>query len=393
MASSKTPTQQGNESPVDQAPVEVSSSLVPVPCKPPDPPPAIDQHRRRWVWLLGGMLGTVVAGLVYFQPWTAARIPVAIEEVADAPVTRLLAVNGRIAALHSVDLRSQVGGSLTQVAVNEGQQVEAGQLLLRTDSSAQEAILRQALAGLDAALVAKEQAAATYARSLALGANVSAAKLAADWLAVQSATQEVARMTALLEQAQVQLTRHTLRAPISGTVIALDAEVGQIADTTTVLLTLADLDDLIVETDVDEAYASQIVVGQPVTLRLSGETETRTGHIRTVAGRVDITTGGLAVEIGFDAPISAPVGLTVTANIIVDQQDAALTVPRTALVRNNGDAAVFLAHDGVARRQSVRVIDWPAARLIVTNGLSPGDPVIIDATGLSDGQPIRSDVP
>ncbi len=339
------------------------------------------------------MLGTVVAGLVYFQPWTAARIPVAIEEVADAPVTRLLAVNGRIAALHSVDLRSQVGGSLTQVAVNEGQQVEAGQLLLRTDSSAQEAILRQALAGLDAALVAKEQAAATYARSLALGANVSAAKLAADWLAVQSATQEVARMTALLEQAQVQLTRHTLRAPISGTVIALDAEVGQIADTTTVLLTLADLDDLIVETDVDEAYASQIVVGQPVTLRLSGETETRTGHIRTVAGRVDITTGGLAVEIGFDAPISAPVGLTVTANIIVDQQDAALTVPRTALVRNNGDAAVFLAHDGVARRQSVRVIDWPAARLIVTNGLSPGDPVIIDATGLSDGQPIRSDVP
>lgn len=338
-------------------------------------------------------MGALAGGIVYLQPWTPAQIPVAVEQAAVAPVTRLLAVNGRIAALHSVDVRALIGGSLTQVAISEGQQVEAGQVLARIDATAQDAIVRQALAGLDAALVAQEQAESTYARSLALRANISAAALEADRRAAQSAMQEVARMTALLEQAQVQLARHILRAPISGTIVAMDAELGQIADTATVLMTLADLADLIVETDVDEAYANQVAVGQQAVLRFPGETETRTGHVRTVAGRVDAATGGLAVKIGFDAAVSAPIGLTVTANIVVDQREAAMTVPRTALVTEDGGTAVFLARDGVARLQPVSVIDWPAARLVVTEGLSPGDPVIIDAAGLSDGLRVRLDTP
>lgn len=355
--------------------------------------PARASKRRRWPWLVGGVLAILAAALVYLQPWTPAPIPVVVEQVALAPVTRVLAVNGRIAALHAVDLRPLVGGTVTQVAVQEGQQVEAGQVLVRLDTAAQDAVLRQAVAALDAALVAQEQADATYARSLALGANVSDAALAADRRAAQSAMQEVARMTAMLEQAQVQLARHTLRAPIAGSIVVLEAEMGQNADMATALLTLADLETLIVETDVDEAYASQIAIGQAAVLRLSGEADTRAGQVRTVAGRVDVATGGLAVQIGFDAPVRAPLGLTVTANIVVDRRDAALTVPRTALVTDSAGTAVFLAQDGVARRRAVAVIDWPAGRLIVTDGLAPGDRVITDATGLGDGQAIRPDLP
>lgn len=126
---------------------------------------------------------------------------------------------------------------------------------------------------------------------------------------------------------------------------------------------------------------------------MSGETETLTGEVRTVASRVDVATGGLAIKIGFDAPVSAPIGLTVTANIVVDQQDAALTLPRTALVTDGGGAAVFLKRDGVARLQLIAVIDWPAARLIVTDGLVAGDMVIVEPTDLRDGQPVRADIP
>jgi len=338
-------------------------------------------------------VGALAGGIAYLQPWTPALIPVTVEQVTMAPVTRLLAVNGRIAAVHSVDVRPLVGGPLVHVAVSEGQRVDAGQVLARIDLAAQDAVVRQALAGLDAALVAQEQAEATYARSFALGANISVVVLETDRRAVQSAIQDVARMTALLEQAQVQLGHHTLRAPISGTIVAMEAEVGQIADTATVLMTLANLDDLIVETDVDEAYANQVAVSQPAVLRFSGETQTRTGTVRTVAGRVDAATGGLSVRIGFDTPVTAPIGLTVTANIVVDQRDAALTVPRTALMSENGGTAVFLAQDGSARLQPVSVIEWPAARLVVTEGLSPGDWVIIDAAGLGDGLRIRSDAP
>lgn len=392
MASPGTPRQQSKDLPVGHAPAADSSSLVPALREPPEPP-ASARRRRWWLWLAAGVVGVLTAGLVYLQPWTPAQILVTVEQAAADPVTRLLAVNGRIAALHSVDVRALVGGSLTHVAVSEGQQVEAGQVLARIDATTEDAVVRQAIAGLDAALVAQEQADSTYARSLALRANISAAALEADRRAAQSAMQEVARMTALLEQAQVKLARHTLRAPISGTIVAMDAEVGQIADIATVLMTLADLADLIVETDVDEAYANQVAIGQQAALRFPGETETRAGHVRAVAGRVDAATGGLAVKIEFDGPVSAPIGLTVTANIVVDQREAALTVPRTALVTEDGATAVYLAHEGVARLRPVSVVDWPAARLVVTEGLSPGDPVIIDAAGLSDGLPIRLDAP
>ncbi|MBK5926478.1 efflux RND transporter periplasmic adaptor subunit [Rhodobaculum claviforme] len=349
--------------------------------------------RRLWWWLGAGGIGALIAALAVVQPWAPTVLPVMVERVAMAPVTRVLAVNGRIAALHSVDVRPLVGGVLTRVEVAEGADAASGDILARIDTAAQDAVLRQALAGLDAALVAQDQAEATFARALALGGNVSAAGLEADRRAVQSARQEVARMTALLEQAQVQLARHTLRAPLTGTIVALDAEPGQTVDTATVLMTLADLTDLVVETDVDEARASQIAVGQPAALRLAGEGETRAGHVRTVAGRVDTATGGLAVRIGFDAPVSAPIGLTVTANIVVDRRDAALTVPRGAVVTDGADAAVFVARDGMARRQPVTVIDWPAARLIVTDGLAPGDAVIVDAADLRDGQPVRTAQP
>ena len=139
-----------------------------------------------------------------------------------------------------------------------------------------------------------------------------------------------------------------------------------------------------VETDVDEAYATQITTGLPAVLQLSGEAKTRSGHVSFVSGRVDASTGGLAVKIGFDAAVSAPVGLTVTANIVVDQQAAAITVPRAALVQGTGSAAVFVVAEGVARLRPVSVVDWPATRLIVTKGLAAGDVVILDATGISD---------
>lgn len=386
------PSRQGRDDlPSDQAPP--AQALVPVPA--PRPPPVSPRGKagKVWAWLGAGALGLIAAALLYLQPWAPAPMAVAVEPAALAPVTRVLAVNGQIAALHSVDVRSLVGGSLTEVAVAEGEAVTAGQILARVDSAAQEAVVRQAMAVLDAALVAQEQADAAHARALALGATISATARDAALRAAQSAAQEVARAAALLEQARVQLARHSLLSPITGSLIAMEAEPGQIVDQGTVLMTVADLTTLVVETDVDETYARQIAVGQPAVLRLAGEAGTRAGQVRSVAGRVDVATGGLAVKIGFDDPVSAPIGLTVTANIVVDRQDAALTVPRTAIVTDPAGTSVFLARDGVARQQPVRVIDWPAVRLIVTGGLAAGDPVIRDATGLQDGQPIRVDAP
>ncbi|WP_238547990.1 efflux RND transporter periplasmic adaptor subunit [Meridianimarinicoccus roseus] len=335
-----------------------------------------------------------MAGLgLYFQPWVSGPLAVAVETAVLAPATRVLAVNGRIAALHSIDVRALVGGTLADVSVTEGDSVERDEVLARIDSAAQQAMLPQAVAGLDAALVAQAQATDTFARTQTLGPNVARTALEAAERAVQSAGQEVARTTALVDQARVQLGNFTLRAPMTGTVLSLEVEPGQSIAPTTLLMTIADLDHVVVETDVDEAYATRIRTGLPAVLQLMGEPTLLDGRVTSVSRRVDAATGGLAVELGFHAPVIAPVGLTVTVNIIVDSVEAAITAPRAAIHSGESGDAVFIVRDGTAQRRPVSVIDWPAARLIVIDGLAPGDVLILDATGISDGQAVRVGAP
>lgn len=364
---------------VPQLPVVVSQPAA----------PSEQPRQRKWLWGAGAVVAAGMAALLYFQPWGTAAPVVAVEVVAIGPVTRVLAVNGRIAGVQSVDVRPQVAGTLTDVLVAEGDIVQAGAALAQIDPSSQAAVVRQALAGLDAALVAEAEAQATFARTNALGTNAARVVLESAARSVQTAAQDVARMTALLDQAQIQLAKYSITAPLSGSVLVLTAEPGQIVDLSTVLMTITDLGQLIVETDVDESYATQVKVGQPVALQLSGEAEVRAGKVSFVSQRVDQATGGLAVELTPDAALTAPVGLTVTANITVDDRAAAITVPRAALVRAAAGDGILVVADGIAESRAVTVIDWPAARLIVTEGLVVGDVVIADPAGIVAGQTVK----
>lgn len=364
-----------------------SASRVPA-LRPVAPAPV--KRRRLWLWAVAGLMVLAAGGIVWSQVWMARPAVVTVEIATLAPVTRVLAVNGRIEAVRSVDVTSVVSGTLARRPVAEGDMVEANQILAQVDAGTQAAVVRQAMAALDAALVTQQQASEAYDRAVVLGDNVARTVLEADAFALRSATQEVARLTALLEQAQIVLESYTLRAPVAGTVIELDAEVGQIVGPSTRLLTIADLRELLVEADVDEAYATQIAVDLPVVVQLAGETTMREGHVSYVSNLVNEATGGLAIKIAFDDPVSAPVGLTVATNIIVEQRDAALTVPRTALL--NGDG-VFVVSDNIAELRPVTVVEWPAARLIVTRGLEVGEAVIVDVTGITDGQTVAVERP
>jgi RND family efflux transporter MFP subunit len=349
--------------------------------------------RRFWLWMVSGLMAVVLVAVGYTQVWMTGPPVVTLEVARMAPVTRLLAVNGRIAAVNSVDIRPVVTGGLTAIAVSEGDLVQTGQILAQVDAAAQNANVRQAAAGLDAALVTQQQAIEGYERALALGPRIATAVLETNAHVVQTAAQDVARQSAALEQAQVILANHTIRAPRAGTIVALEAELGQLASPTTPLLTLADLSDLVVEADVDEAYATQIAVGQPAVLQLAGEANNRDGRISFVSALVDVATGGLAVKISFDDPVLAPIGLTVATNIIVESRAAALSVPRTALRTDADGTGILKVRDDRAVFQPVKVVDWPAARLIVTAGLAEGDVVITDPTGVESGQFVVSDQP
>lgn len=252
---------------------------------------APEPTRRLWPWAVAAIVALALAGLAVFQPWAASIASVMTETVVPGPVTRGLAVNGRIAGLRSVAVKALVSGTLVDLSVAEGDTVTRDQILMRLDRAAQQAAVRQAMAGLDSALVAQAEAAATVARTRALGANAPRVTLDTAARAEQRAGQEVARMAALLDQAQIQIDRFTLRAPIAGTVLMLAADPGQSVDPAAVLATIADLGQLVVKTDVDESYATQIAIGQPAALQLTGEAAVRGASASSRSGWMLIPAG------------------------------------------------------------------------------------------------------
>ncbi len=345
--------------------------------------------RRRLLWAALALMAMVGAGLAYKQPWNTDVVDVVVENVTPGPHMRILAVNGRVAATHSVEVRSAVAGTLTDAMAEEGQLLERGATLARVDDTPQQAVVRQAVAALDLGIVAQQQAQAALTRATAMGINIARSTQEDALRTLEQAQREVGRLQALYDQAHYQLTRFHITAPITGTVLTRTAEPGQVIDQSTPLFTIADLSELVVETDVDEVYATQIRPGMPAILRLAGESENLNGKVYFVAPVVDPATGGLDVKIRFSEPRQIPVGLTVTANITVDQQAEAISVPRTAIVSNSEGSTVFLFYGGIARQTAVTVLDWPAERLLVMDGLHPDDPLITDANGLGDGQRVR----
>lgn len=341
---------------------------------------------RLWLWGLGLALVLGVA-LVWWSPWSTKAVSVKVEMLVLAPTQRVLAVNGQVAALTAVQVRAAVSGSLQGTMVAEGDTVTAGAPLARVDASQQQAVVRQAQSALDQGLLVQSQAGADYARLRDLSGVATRSALEDAQLALAKAGQSVESLRAQLEQAQIQLDRYRITAPISGTITQRNVDPGQYIDPSTALFTLSDLSTLVIETNVDEAYATQITAGQTAALQRVGTTETLPGKVTFVSPRVDTATGGLRVKITPDGALQAPVGLTVTANIVVEEDPSALTIPRAAMVSG---PAVFLLKSGRAVKTPVEVIDWPATRLIVTKGLAVGDALIADATGITDGEAVKA---
>jgi membrane fusion protein (multidrug efflux system) len=359
---------------------------------PSEPASSRPARRRapRKGWLVAGVLLVVaVGGYAYLaRPWDARPTPVAVEIVTEGPVSQVLAVNGRVIARDTVKVRSAVSGQAVDVGPQEGASVAAGDVLLRLDAAQATALVNQARAALDAVVVNQQQARANAERARALGDNATRSAREDAELALTAADNEVARLQAALDQAQSQLNQYTITAPLDGVVLTRSVERGQLVDPQSELFTIADLSQLLVETDVDELYSSRIGEGLKALLQPVGDSVARHGTVVFAAPRVDPATGGRAVRIAFDEPAELPVGLTVNANIIVSETEAALSIPRGAIITEGAQSHVMVISDGLATKREIEFSDWPAGRVIVTSGLAEGDSLILDPATVAGEQPV-----
>jgi membrane fusion protein (multidrug efflux system) len=346
------------------------------------------RKKRPSIWLvLAGIL--VAAGVAYAfvqRPWEEKPRAVAAESIALGPVSQVLAVNGRVVPANQVTVRSPVSAQALEVAVSEGDAVNFDQVLLRLDPARAQAQVDQAEAALNAGIIRQQQAKANADRANALGDNAPRSTREDAVLSLTEAESEVNRLRAALQQSQADLRQYVITAPLAGVVMSRSVDRGQLVDPQSELFVVADISQLQVETEVDELYSSRIEKGLKVLLKPVGETVARHGSVVFAAPRVDTSTGGRVVKIGFDEEADLPVGLTINANIVVAEYDEALSIPRKAIVTEGAQSHVFVVENGEVKQREITFSDWPADRVIVTEGLAVGDAVVLDPSAVKTGQ-------
>jgi len=367
---------------------------------------------RRWVpaAVVAVVVVLVAAGVGYYmlrgQRFEIDAATAAPPATAAGP-TAILQATGYVTARRQATVSAQITGTLTQVLIEEGERVKAGQVLARLDDTAQRASLAQSLAQVQAAEALEvqyqaqlEQARRDLKRNQDLIDRHLVSQQALETAATQVRTLEAQvvsqhRQTDLARAAergaQVQLDYTTVRAPFSGVVTAKAAQAGEIVSpisagggfTRTGVGTIVDMDSLEVEVDVNEAYIHRVHADQPAQAVLDAYSDwTIPAHVIAIVPTADRSKATVKVRVALDQKdprILPDMGVRVSfleeAAKKNDSQaaepPAGVLVPTSAIVDRDGHSTVF-------------TIDGDHARAVtVTAGQTYGDLRLVQ--GLTSG--------
>ena len=323
-----------------------------------------------------------------------ARPALAVTTVAPqrSPVTLRLPANGNVAAWQEASIGAEANGlRLSQVLVNVGDVVKAGQVLATFATETVEADLAQARASLAEAqaAAAEAQANAERARTLSATGALSAQQIQQYATAAQTGQARVEAAQALLRVQQLRLAQTQVKAPDSGVISARIATVGGVVGAGTELFRLVRRGRLEWRAEVASSELPRIQNGMKAEVTAASGAKV-TGTVRSIAPTVDPQTRNALVYVDLPANPDVRAGMFARGDFLLGAHDA-LTVPQSALVVRDGFSAVFELVDGgrVALRR-VQTGQRTGDRVEVLDGLAPGA-TLVERGGafLNDGDLVR----
>jgi RND family efflux transporter MFP subunit len=382
-------------------------------------------------WLPALLLALIALGAaawffgVRHAPAAQVRTAVA-REAQGREASTVLNASGYVTARRQATVSAKFTGRVTEVLIEEGMEVEEGQVLARLDDSN----LRPALALAEAQLVSAQRGAQetealltearlNFARSRQLVERklASEAELDRSQALARSLEAQIERKQADVDVAarQVDIYRQQLedsiiRAPFAGVVVAKNAQPGEMISpisagggfTRTGIGTIVDMASLEIEIDVNEAYINRVNSGQAVVATLDAYPGWKIPcHVIAIIPTADRQRATVGVRVGFDAldpRILPDMGVKVAfqdTGAAADLRAAEGTdrlaasgvlVPAGAIRQAQGRDYVFVVSGGVAERRAVAAAGEHNGSVLVQSGLAPGENVVIEGpTNLVDG--------
>jgi RND family efflux transporter MFP subunit len=402
----------------------------------------IDQGEReseasgvpRWVWTVVAVV-VVLAGLGGAGWWLLAGRALSVETteaVTPSPTSAagaVLQATGYVTARRQATVSAQMTGTLTKVLIEEGDKVQAGQVIAQLEDSALKATLNAAQANLQASQAQVTQAQAQLAQAQSdekRQAELLASGMTTRQAAEQSRTavtnaaallearrREVDALRAQVAQAKVNFDYTVVRAPFSGVVTEKAAQVGEIISplsagggfTRTGVGTIVDMDSLEVDVDVNEAYIGQVSPNMPTQAVLDAYPDWKIpSHVIAIVPTADRGKATVKVRIGLDQKDQRLVPQMAVRVAFLNQKAAdkagaaqpvpkGVLVPPSSVVQRDGKTVVFTVADGRAQLHSVTPakLDVGAMKLL-PEGVKAGERVVVaPPEALADGMKVKID--
>jgi len=389
-------------------------------------------------WTLGavalGMVGATAYGITTANGASTNIDPARLATVERGPMVRSVVATGKIEPITKVEIKSKANGIIERLAADVDHQVEAGQILAELDKENLRARLREARANFEAAraalsaaeaqvakyeveaeapevafaksafdrarslneqkLVSQEtldQARTTYEQAVNRQ-RASAAQSLIGRAKVNEARAQVAQAGAAVERAEEELANATIKAPIRGTVLTRDVEIGSpvssilnLGANASLVMTLGDIQKVFVRGKVDEADIGLVTLGLPA--RITAESfkdkvfNGRVTQISPIGVEKDNVTT-FEVEVSIDNPgQELKANMTANAEIVLDEHADALIIPEAAITYDNQKQASVEVADPTAdkgrRTVKVKVGIGNGTKTEVLEGLKQGERVVL----------------
>lgn len=289
------------------------------------------------------------AAPVTVTPPTLEFLPQEVVTAAPVELRQTLSLSGSLRAVEMATIKARVAADVRQVLVREGESVRAGQTVVITDATEYEARVAQARGNLDAARAQLEIATKTRDNNRALMEKGFISRNAFDNAASQYAAAEanVAASRGALNIVQKSLNDTVIRTPISGLVAARYAQPGEKVSPDNKLLDIVNLQKMELEAAVPTSDIAQIVIGQPVSLRIEGLPESFDGKVVRINPSTQAGSRSVLVYVQVANPNNVlRVGMFAEAQLVLRAKQGVLALPQSAIRKDSEGAFVYTITNG-----------------------------------------------